>query len=220
MYVCTKSVVCNDVMMRSSLPQEVCQLLLHLCHPEVFSRFGVRPPQGFLLHGPPGSGKTLLAHAIAGVRDPTLTHPHTHTHTHSHSHTHTHTHTHTHILTHTHTHTYTHTNTLTPSHTHSHPHTPSHTHTYTYTHTHTHTPSHPHTHPHAPSHTHTHTLLQELQLPFIKLAATEVVSGVSGESEETIRNLFQQAKVGATNHPMCGEGRKGVIAITSFPFLA
>ena len=31
-------------------------------------------------------------------------------------------------------------------------------------------------------------------LPFIKLAATEVVSGVSGESEETIRDLFRLAK--------------------------
>ena len=35
---------------------------------------------------------------------------------------------------------------------------------------------------------------QELQLPFIKLAATEVVSGVSGESESTIRDLFTFAK--------------------------
>ena len=34
-----------------------------------------------------------------------------------------------------------------------------------------------------------------MELPFIKLAATEVVSGVSGESENTIRDLFQLAKV-------------------------
>ena len=51
--------------------------------------------------------------------------------------------------------------------------------------------------------THTHTHTQELDLPFIKLAATEVVSGVSGESEQTIRDLFQQARVRK------GEERKG-----------
>jgi len=58
------SLHCSECDVISS-SQEVCRLLLHLCHPEVFSRLGVRPPQGFLLHGPPGSGKTLLAHAIA-----------------------------------------------------------------------------------------------------------------------------------------------------------
>jgi len=78
---------------------EVCKLLVHLKHPEVYLKLGVTPPRGFLLHGPPGCGKTLLAHAIAG----------------------------------------------------------------------------------------------ELQLPFIKVAAPEVISGVSGDSESKIRDLFEQA---------------------------
>nr|XP_019959099.1 PREDICTED: nuclear valosin-containing protein-like [Paralichthys olivaceus] len=78
---------------------EVCKLLIHMRHPEVYQHLGMVPPRGFLLHGPPGCGKTLLAQAVAG----------------------------------------------------------------------------------------------ELQLPLLKVSAPELVSGVSGESEQKLRELFDLA---------------------------
>ncbi|XP_018571520.1 nuclear valosin-containing protein-like isoform X2 [Anoplophora glabripennis] len=80
--------------------EDVCKLIIHVKHPEVYKDIGISPPRGFLLHGPPGCGKTLLANAIAG----------------------------------------------------------------------------------------------ELNIPLLKLAAPELIAGISGESEERIRDLFDQAK--------------------------
>ncbi|CEL97915.1 unnamed protein product [Vitrella brassicaformis CCMP3155] len=74
-----------------------------LVHPEVFRHLGVQPATGVLLHGPPGSGKTQLANAIAGTA----------------------------------------------------------------------------------------------KVPFFKLAATEIVSGMSGESEALVRSLFEAARASA-----------------------
>ena len=99
--VVESNVTFKDVGGMSSTLVQVCKLLIHLKHPEVYQRIGVVPPRGFLLHGPPGCGKTLLANAIAG----------------------------------------------------------------------------------------------QLKLPLIKLAATEIVSGVSGESESKLRDLFEQVKI-------------------------
>ncbi|XP_068088950.1 nuclear valosin-containing protein-like [Hyperolius riggenbachi] len=93
------SVSFEDVGGNDETLAEVCKLLIHMRHPEVYQHLGVVPPRGFLLHGPPGCGKTLLAQAIAG----------------------------------------------------------------------------------------------ELDLPMMKVAATEMVSGVSGESEQKLRELFDQA---------------------------
>ncbi|EPQ54029.1 AAA-domain-containing protein [Gloeophyllum trabeum ATCC 11539] len=71
-----------------------------ICHPEVYLYTGVQPPRGVLLHGPPGCGKTMLAHAMAG----------------------------------------------------------------------------------------------ELGVPFISISAPSIVSGMSGESEKTLRDTFEEAK--------------------------
>uniref|UniRef100_A0A8C6NLW9 Nuclear VCP like n=1 Tax=Nothobranchius furzeri TaxID=105023 RepID=A0A8C6NLW9_NOTFU len=79
--------------------KEVCKMLIHMRHPEVYQHLGIVPPRGFLLHGPPGCGKTLMAQAVAG----------------------------------------------------------------------------------------------ELQLPMLKVSAPELVSGVSGESEQKLRELFDLA---------------------------
>lgn len=71
-----------------------------ITHPEIYTATGINPPRGVLLHGPPGCGKTTLAHALAG----------------------------------------------------------------------------------------------DLQVPFISISAPSIVSGMSGESEKKVRELFQEAK--------------------------
>lgn len=94
----------EDIGGLSDILPQICDLVLHMKHPEVYIELGIKAPRGALLHGPPGTGKTLLAHAIAG----------------------------------------------------------------------------------------------KLQLPFISVTGTELVGGVSGESEERIRELFERA---VTNSP-------------------
>merc|ERR1712048_1152260 len=45
---------------------------LPLTHPELYSDIGIRPPKGVILYGEPGTGKTLLAKAVANQTSATF----------------------------------------------------------------------------------------------------------------------------------------------------
>ncbi len=65
-YISSSSMTFDDVAGNYEAKESLLELVDFMQNPEKYSRFNVRMPKGILLYGQPGTGKTLMAKALAG----------------------------------------------------------------------------------------------------------------------------------------------------------
>jgi len=59
----------EDVGGQEQAKKEIQGLAFALKNPELYKKWGTKPPKGIILYGPPGTGKTLMAKALASQAD-------------------------------------------------------------------------------------------------------------------------------------------------------
>lgn len=63
----TPNITFDDVGGQAEAKKEIEGISFALKNPDLYRKWGTKPPKGIILYGPPGTGKTLMARALASV---------------------------------------------------------------------------------------------------------------------------------------------------------